>query len=60
MGDGNDSGDVYSRLRTNDSGQSWDRGYSTGTHVPVLPDRVRELHMSCDVPKSESIALGLS
>ena len=29
------------------------------TYVPVFPDLALELSMSCEVPKSESIALGL-
>jgi len=37
----------------NDSGEAY-------SNVPVFPDRVREFTMSCDVPKSDSIARGIS
>lgn len=30
------------------------------TYVPVFPDRVRAFSISCDVPKSDSIARGLT
>lgn len=41
------------------SGEGSDSGEAY-SNVPVFPDRVREFNMSWDVPKSDSIARGIS
>jgi len=45
--------------RTPVCGEGSDSGEAY-SNVPVFPDRVREFTMSCDVPKSDSIARGIS
>ena len=59
-GSGSDSGAEYSRLQEGECEEGSKRQREDVTHVPVLPDRVLALSMSCDVPKSDSIARGLS
>ena len=63
-GEGRDSGDAYSRLggwkeeRIGQGNDIWNG--RNGTHVPVFPVLTRlDCIMSLDVPKSESMALGL-
>lgn len=74
VGEGSDSGEEYSRLRVREQDKNWSGrenqtnisqaharrgGEKSTTYVPVFPDRIRDLSMSCEVPKSESIARGL-
>ena len=58
VGEGRDSGDAYSSLATS---LDWLKLVLTAlkTYVPVFPDLAREFTISWDVPKSDSIALGL-
>lgn len=57
-GEGRDSGEVYSRLRWWSVKRARKRGDKA--YVPVLPERAsEEWIMSREVPKSESMALGL-
>ena len=58
-GEGNDSGEVYSRLRRGVWICRW-KEKRMMTYVPVFPERARELCiMSREVPKSDNMARGL-